>query len=224
MINAALFSGGKDSTLAIHKAFSLGIKVDLLITMVPQNPESYMFHFPNLEFTKLQAEAMGIKQFFASTSGNKEEELDDLERALRESGASSIITGAIASEYQASRVNAIAKKLGIEHIAPLWHMDQMEELEEVARNFDAIITAVSAEGFTESFLGKKIDNEMVAKIKALGRRYGVNAAFEGGEAETFVLDAPLFKRRIIVKKAEIKWHANSGIYIIKEAELADKDK
>ncbi|MEM3415818.1 MAG: TIGR00289 family protein [Candidatus Micrarchaeaceae archaeon] len=224
MINAALFSGGKDSTLAIHKAFSLGIKVDLLITIVPRNPESYMFHFPNLEFTKLQAEAMGIRQFFAGTSGNKEEELEDLEAAIRKSGAGRIITGAIASEYQASRVNAIARKLGIEHVAPLWHMDQIDELEEVAKNFEAIITAVSAEGLTESFLGKKIDAEMVAKIKALSGKFGINAAFEGGEAETFVLDAPLFKKRITIKNAEIKWHANSGVYIIKEAELSDKDK
>lgn len=219
MTNACLFSGGKDSVLALHKAIEIGIGIDLLITMMPKSRESYMFHFPNLEFTKLQAESLGIKQVLIVTEGAKEDELSDLEEALAKNNVKLLVTGAIASRYQADRINNIAVKLGIEHVAPLWHMDQLDELREVATKFDAIITSVSAEGLDESLLGKRIDSSVVEKIEKLSRRYGINPAFEGGEAESFVLDAPLFRKRIKIKKAHIEWHSGSGMYIIDDAEL-----
>jgi len=217
MANACLFSGGKDSVLALHKAFWLGVRVDLLITMAPKSRDSYMFHYPNIGFTKLQAEALGIRQVLVETEGAKEEELYDLEEALAKNNVATIVTGAIASRYQADRINKIASKLGIEHIAPLWHMDQMEELKEVAKNFEAIITSVSAEGLDESFLGRKIDDAVVGRIGEISRKYGINPAFEGGEAETFVLNAPLFRKGIKIKKAHIEWHSETGIYFIDDA-------
>ena len=56
----ALFSGGKDSTLAIVKARDKGHEVACLISMISKNPESYMFHVPNVHLTKLQAKAMDL--------------------------------------------------------------------------------------------------------------------------------------------------------------------
>ncbi len=64
MSNACLFSGGKDSTLALHKIVEKGIKIDLLITFLSENKFSYMFHYPNARQTELQAKALGIKQIF----------------------------------------------------------------------------------------------------------------------------------------------------------------
>ena len=223
MTSACLFSGGKDSTLALHRAASLGIRIDLLITMRSSNPDSYMFHYPNIGFTAMQADALGIRQVFASTEGKKEEELKDLEEALRASGAELLVTGATYSEYQGSRINSIAKKLGIEHLAPLWHINPLEELGEIAERFDAIITSVSAEGFDESFLGKKIDREMIGRLTDLNKRHGINMLFEGGEAESFVLDAPMFRKGIAIKSARKEYRGTSGRYIIKEAEFVDKD-
>ncbi len=223
MANACLFSGGKDSTMALHKAFELGIKVDLLITMKSKNPESYMFHYPNIELTALQAKALGIKQVFAETEGRKEEELKDLEDVLAKNNVKLLVTGATYSKYQADRINEIAKKLGIEHLAPLWHIDPIKELNEIAEKYEAIITSVSAEGLDESFLGKKIDKEMIAKLQELNRKHGINMLFEGGEAESFVLDAPLFKQKIAIKSAAKEYNGTSGRYLIKEADLVNKD-
>ena len=78
-----LFSGGKDSTLALHLAAEKE-EVVCLITVVSKNQESYMFHTPNIDVTVLQAEALGLPLVSVATEGQKEEELADLERAIAE--------------------------------------------------------------------------------------------------------------------------------------------
>lgn len=222
MANAVLFSGGKDSTLAYHKALAHGIPIDLLITMVSTSKESYMFHYPNVKFTEMQAEALGVRHIFADTEGKKEEELKDLAKVLKDNNVEFLVTGATYSKYQGDRVNHIAAELNIDHFAPLWHIDPEEELEEISKRFNAIITSVSAEGFDETFLGRRIDDDMIAKLRELNKKYGINMLFEGGEAESFVLDAPLFRKRIEIKRAHSEWTKDRGMYIIKSAKLVDK--
>lgn len=222
MANACLLSGGKDSTLALHKTIGMGIKIDLLISMMTKSKESYMFHYPNVKYTMLQAEALGIRQVFAETEGKKEEELADLERILTENDVKLLVTGATYSKYQGDRINNMAKALGIEHIAPLWHIEPRVELDEIAKDFEAIITAVASEGMDESMLGARIDESMIKKLEDLNRRYGINMLFEGGEAESFVLNAPLFKKRIVVERSHKEWNGNRGMLIIEQAKLVDK--
>ncbi|MGC8648488.1 MAG: diphthine--ammonia ligase [Candidatus Micrarchaeia archaeon] len=221
-IVAVLFSGGKDSTLALHKAFGQGLKPNLLITLNSENDYSFMFHKVNIDFTKLQAEALGIRQMLVPTKGEKEQELEDLERAIEESKASTLITGALASEYQKSRIERICSKLSVKHVAPLWHMDPRDELAEIARDYYAIVTQVSAEGLDESFLGSRIDENMISRLEKAKTQYGIHLAFEGGEAESFVLDAPLFRKMIEIKKARRSWDGKTGQYIIEEAVLKEK--
>ncbi|MGC8567652.1 MAG: diphthine--ammonia ligase [Candidatus Micrarchaeia archaeon] len=220
---ACLFSGGKDSMLALHKAYAQGLLTELLITMESENAFSYMFHKPSIAFTTLQAEALGIKQVFYYTKGEKEKELEDLEKALVEVGASKLITGAVASTYQKSRIEAICNKHGIELLSPLWGINPEEELMELASSYDVIITQVAAEGLDESLLGKRIDKDMALRLMDLSKKFGINPLFEGGEAESFVLDAPLFKKRIKIAKAEKVWKGDYGFYDIKEAYLTEKD-
>ena len=222
MSNACLYSGGKDSTLALHKAVKSGKKIDLLITMRPENQYSYMFHYPNIAYTSLQAETLGIRQVFADTKGEKELELADLERVLKENDVKLLVTGATYSSYQADRINNICKNLGIESVAPLWHIEPLEELNELASDFNAIITSVSAEGFDKSFLGARIDDGIIKRLQELNRRYKVNMLFEGGEAESFVLDAPLFSKKIIIEKAKTEWNGSTGRYMIEQAHLENK--
>lgn len=222
MSNACLYSGGKDSTLALHKAVKSGKKIDLLITMRPENEYSYMFHYPNTAYTSLQAEALGIRQVFADTKGEKELELIDLERVLKENDVKLLVTGATYSSYQADRINNICKNLGIESVAPLWHIEPLEELNELSSDFNAIITSVSAEGFDKSFLGARIDDKIIKRLQKLNSRYKVNMLFEGGEAESFVLDAPLFRKRIIIEKAKTEWDGSTGRYMIEQAHLESK--
>ncbi|MGI0141521.1 MAG: diphthine--ammonia ligase [Candidatus Micrarchaeales archaeon] len=224
MVNASLFSGGKDSVLALHKAIESGIEIDLLITMQSANEYSYMFHYPNIDATGLQAEALGIKQIIMRTEGKSETELLDLESALVDNEVNLVVSGAIASNYQKERLDKITKAHSIKSVTPLWGIKPEVELEEITQNFDSIITQVSAEGFDKSYLGAKIDNAMVEKLKDLNSKYGINMLFEGGEAETFVRDAPLFKKKIVIDQSDTVWQGQVGRYLITKAHLADKDK
>ena len=108
-----LFSGGKDSTLALHLAAEKE-EVACLITVVSKNKESYMFHTPNIDVTALQAEALGLPLVSVVTEGRKEEELADLEKAIAEAKSKfhidGIVTGAVESVYQASRVQRICNR------------------------------------------------------------------------------------------------------------------
>lgn len=223
---AVLFSGGKDSTMAAYKAIEEGWDVEYLVSMFSDNPDSYMFHVPNINLTELSSKAMGIPLLTAKTHGEKEKELDDLKRVLnelKEKGIEGIFAGALASTYQKSRIDNICNELGLESHAPLWHRDPQEYMEEIINlGFEVIITSVSAEGLDESWLGKKIDMDLLDEIIKLNKKYGMHMAFEGGEAETMVLDCPLFKKRIKIVEAENIWDRDSGYYLIKKAFLEDK--
>ncbi|MCL4383398.1 MAG: diphthine--ammonia ligase [Candidatus Marsarchaeota archaeon] len=219
---ACLFSGGKDSTLALHKIYESGKSIDLLITMVSENDFSYMFHKPNIKYTCLQADALCIKQVFANTLGQKEKELKDLESALEQNNVTELVTGAVASQYQKERVDKMCKKLNITHISPLWHIDPMNELNELANNFKVIITQISADGFDKEFLGATINQDIIHNLLKVHEKYNTNLLFEGGEAESFVLDAPLFKKQIKIIKAHKEFEGMVGQFKIDEAILINK--
>lgn len=223
---AVLYSGGKDSTMALYKAIEHGDNVKYLVSMVSDNPYSYMFHVPNIRWTQLSAKALGIPLIEGSTRGVKEEELEDLKRLLKVlvgHGIEVLYSGALYSNYQRSRIERICKEVGIGSRAPLWHVDPEEYMMEIiSLGFEVIVTSVAAEGLDKSWLGRKIDQRMVNDLKRLNRRFGVNLAFEGGEAETFVLDGPIFKKRIKILDFEKKWFDDSGILKIKDAILVDK--
>jgi len=222
----ALFSGGKDSCLAVYKAKNFH-EIACLITMIPKSEESYMFHVPNIHVTFFQAKAMGLPIMIRRTSGEKTLELTDLYRALkdaiREYGIEGVLTGAIRSIYQASNVQKICNKLGLWCFNPLWLKDQLKLLYEILdEGFTAIISGVYAYPLDESFLGKTIDANMIKRLEKLQQAYDLNIAGEGGEIETTVLDAPFFKKRIEIVDYEIKYRRYSGTFIIKDLRLTDK--
>jgi len=223
---AVLFSGGKDSTMAVYKAIEEDYDVEYLVSMLSDNPESYMFHVPNIHITDLSSEAMGIPLIKAKTHGVKEKELDDLKSVLnklKDKGVEAIFAGALASEYQKSRIDQLCKDLGLMSNAPLWHIDPKEYMEEIIDSgFEVIIISVSAEGLDESWLGRRINHELLEEIINLNSKYGMHMAFEGGEAETLVLDCPIFKKRIKIIESSNVWDRDSGYLMITKAELENK--
>jgi len=220
-----LYSGGKDSTLALMKAKEHH-DVVCLISIISENKESYMFHTPNIDVTELQAQAMGLALVRVTTKGEKEAELKDLKKAIKDAikrhKIEGIVTGAVRSTYQASRIQKICQELKLWVFNPLWLKDQVELLTEIrASGIKAIIGGVFAEALDESFLGKDISTVIPQLVKIAGEHH-INPAGEGGEIETTTLDAPVFKKKIVIEEFEKRFEKNSGTFIIKKARLAEK--
>jgi len=220
---SALFSGGKDSTYALYLLQQQGWEIASLLTVVPKVPDSYMFHYPNIRWTELQAEAMGIPIRHRESEGLKEKELEDVEALMREEDVDGFVCGAIASDYQWSRLNEICHRLGKPLHAPLWRKDQVMLLEDMVHaGFRFIIAGVYAQGFDEGWLGKVINDQSIRELEKLREKHRISPSGEGGEIETFVLDGPNFSKRIRIEEAETHWERHSGQYLIKSAVLEEK--
>lgn len=220
---ASLFTGGKDSTYATHLATEGGDDVAYLVTMHPRRSDSWMFHTVNIHLAKMVAEAIGIDHVAAATSGEKERELDDLKRVLGGLDVDGVVSGAIASTYQRSRVDRICDELGMEHNIPLWRRDARKLLEEMlVADLVIVVTAVAARGLDQRWLGRVLDSAAVTELAELHRRFGVDVCGDGGEMETLVLDAPWFRSRLEITKARMVWDGGSGCYLVDGARFRPK--
>lgn len=209
-----LFSGGKDSTYSALLAKKEGYEISCLISLWSKNKDSFMFHTPAIELTKKQSECMKIPLIIQETEGEKENELKDLEKAIKlavkKYGIKGVVTGAVESVYQASRVQKICNKLKIECFNPLWQKNQIEILEDLIKNnFEVVISGVAAYPLDKKWVGRAIDKKFVEEIRVLSDKYKINPAGEGGEFESLVVNCPLFKKRLNVEVENVFGEGNA---------------
>jgi len=221
-----LFSGGKDSVYAMYKAMQEH-DIVCLITVVSKNPESFMFHTPNIELTEIQSKALDIPIISIVSSGIKEKELDDLKevinRTIKKFNIDGIVTGSVESVYQSTRIQKICNELNIWCFNPIWLIDQIDLLEKmVEKGFRIIITGVFAQPFDKKWLGREIDYETIQDLKDLANKYDINPAGEGGEIETFVIDGPIFKKKIEILKTNKEYSDYSGTLLIEKLKVVEK--
>ena len=135
-----------------------------------------------------------------------------------------VVTGAVQSSYQKERIDRLCDKLGMKSVAPLWHQDPLEIMKELIRlKFTVIIVGVYAFGLDQTWLGREINSETLEKLVELHEKYQISLVGEGGEYESLVLDAPIYKKRLEIIEAETSYENNSGVLVVKEAKLVDKD-
>jgi diphthine-ammonia ligase len=225
---AALYSGGKDSTFAISRAQEIGHRVVCLITMHPIADDSTLFHYPNSWVTEFLADAMQIPIVGFQVSGrSKEDEITALEEAIVQVkslyGIDGIVHGGISSNYQKQAFEQICVRQGIAVVAPLWNSDPDRYISElVNQGFHIIIAGVSTMGLDKKWLGRELDKESIAKLVSIGKKCGFNLTFEGGEAETLVIDCPLYRKKLQINAAKPYWDGQRGIFEILDVVLVEK--
>ena len=222
---ASLFSGGKDSAYATHVAKKQGHEIKCLLSVFPKSDESHLLHHPNIQWTKLQSESMNIPQLtITSNSDQTDDELiilkSLLQTAKEQYQIEGLVHGGIKSKFQKDKFENICSKLNLAVIAPLWGTEPEEYMKELLdSDFDFILTTVSSDGLDDSWLGKVISKSDVISLKSLSEKFGFNLNFEGGEAETFVINCPLFSNSIKINKFQKQWDGYRGRFEIVDAEL-----
>jgi diphthine-ammonia ligase len=220
---AALFSGGKDSAYAVYLAQSRGWEVAKLVTMVPEKGESYMFHVPNIHLCGMLAGAMGIPHETFPTQGEEELELEDLRKAITGLGVKGIVSGAIASDYQHTRIDRLCHELGLVSYSPLWRWNQEAVLRGVlAAGFSVMVVGVYADGMGKEWLGRMLDEQSLRELGELSGKNRMNISGEGGEFETLVLGGPNFAKRVEIVESESVWQGTHGELIVRKARLIKK--
>lgn len=225
---AALYSGGKDSTFAISCAQDLGHRVACLITMHPIADDSALFHYPNSWVTEYLADAMQIPLMAFRVSGcSKEDEVNALEEAIVRVksiyGIEGIVHGGISSNYQKQAFEQVCVRQRIAAVAPLWNSEPERYVTElVKRGFRIIIAGVSTMGLDKGWLGRELDKEAIDKLMSVSKKCGFNLTFEGGEAETLVIDCPLYCKRLQINAATTYWDGQRGIFEIRDVALVEK--
>ncbi|MBI2581002.1 diphthine--ammonia ligase [Candidatus Woesearchaeota archaeon] len=228
---AVMYSGGKDSNYAVQYALEKGWNVRYLLSVKPTRTDCYLFHFATVEHTPLQAEALGLKHYLLSCSvADPKKEAAIVEKFVAEKQKSAaerveaVILGG--TGLQATQIRSIQEALmpyGVEVFAA--HSGEDHETvfrKMLEEGFEIVVTQVAAEG-APKWLGKTITKQNFEELKKDSERYGFHLGFEGGHADTFVVDAPMFKKRILVEKTErVMEGAYSGHVVIKKPGLANK--
>lgn len=228
---AVLFTGGKDSCLALLKAKQQGFEIKYLLAILPTSHDSWMWHKPSLALLKAQARALEIplvvQKSKTQKEKEKEKEVEDLEKLLKKikGKVNYIITGGVASKYQKSRIEKIAEKLNLKSFNPLWGMNAQDLWKEALQNnFKIILTKICCEGIPSEWLCKTIDSEKLKELIQSSKKYGFSLEFEGGDAETAVLDMPLFRKTIEINGDARSETAYRHFLIIKKVKLKKKQK
>lgn len=220
---AAMYSGGKDSTFALYLAEQMGHEVAYLVSIVPADRASWMFHTPNLDVVPAMSEALGIPLVSVTSDGTEQGDLDALRRSLSDLDIDGVVTGAVWSDYQWDRINLVCGDLDLRVLSPLWRKDQdLVYSEIVDSGIDAVIVGVSAEGLDGDWLGRHLDADCKKDLIGLRDRYGVSIIGEGGEFESMTLDSPLHSKRVEIVRSETECTRSSGTLTVTEYVLRDK--
>ncbi len=221
----SLFSGGKDSTFAIYLAQKQGHEVTCLLSIFTKSDESHLLHYPNLQWTKLQSQSMNIPQLtINSKSDETADELSALEKLLQNAKdqfhIEGLVHGGIKSQFQKEKFESLCSKLDLVAVTPLWNTEPEQYMNDLLdSNFVFIMITVSSDGLDDTWLGKLISKSDITTLKHLSDKFGFNLNFEGGEAETFVVDCPLFSKSIKINQAKKIWDGYRGRFEIMDAGL-----
>ncbi len=218
------WTGGKDGCLSLYKAISQGWNVRYLLSFWNMNRQGA--HEVNPDLLSAQAEAMGIpliRTGFASYEVEFKRVFRDLNEKESEKNNGTKITSAVFGHIETHDrlVERICEELEIELVMPIWKMNSEEIVKEVvAAGFDVILVSVKADILGQEWLGRKIDERFIADLRATDG--SIDPCGENGEFHTFVLDGPIFKKRLKIARSEAT--KREGLWFLDVKEFAVEEK
>jgi uncharacterized protein (TIGR00290 family) len=189
-----MWSGGKDSALALDRARRSGINVARLISFYDSVTRRVRFHATRVEMLEAQATAIGIDMHAIPTTwAEMEASLNRELASLHEEGFAGVVFGDIhlaeVRHWYETRVAAA----GLQHVEPIWGEPPQALLAEfVSSGGRAVLTCVELAKLDESWLGRVTDTQFAAEIL----KTGVDACGENGEYHSFAFASPVFKRPV----------------------------
>lgn len=217
----AFLSGGKDSVLSMHLAHNQGVKITGIMTMIPEDQESMLYHTHNINLVKTIAEVTGLN--WIPISASKDREIEALTEALSKQRSEYLITGGIESNFQKKKFDNACKETGMEHYAPIWGITHENLYQKILENkLDVIIVSVAALGLGEEWLGRHLDKKSIEELLGLAKKYRFNAVGEGGDLDTLVLDGPLYANKLEPIESKRIWYGDRGTLEIPELRIIEK--
>lgn len=225
-VATVLFTGGKDSVYALHRAVWDGLEVRVLASIVPHYKYSMLYHQPNYTLLLAQAQALSTPLETIGLADPQREELalkSLLQRVKRYYNIKVVVTGGIRSAFQRNAFKRVAEALGLDLYAPTWGVKDEEYMEDLLRNnINFMIVSITSMGIPHNILGRTITGDDINRLARLSKKYGFNLSFEGGEAETAVVDAPLFKYKLDVRGEVVEVSEFEAYFEIKKVIIHKK--
>lgn len=197
---AVLFSGGKDSTFAIDWAIKQGHEIAYLLSVKPTRKDCYLFHYATVEHTTQLASQLGLKHILVPCDvADPKLEAQIVADVVKENPVDAVILGGTGlQETQLRSVKEALQVIGVKSFASHAGLDHETVFKEIlAKGYEVTITQVASAGLM-AWLGKTVTRENFAQLKADSEKYGFHIGFEGGYADTFVTDGPIFKQKIVL--------------------------
>lgn len=210
----AFSSGGKDSMYALYLALNNEINVDYLL-FVKNGSKA---HRLNSWLLELVSETLEIP----AVTTNKD--MPAIRKTLQKLKADMIISGVMITPEHMDWYHEICEPIQVEHYAPLWGKKPLVELTEIENlGFQTIIIEVDASmGSSKNWIGKKIEKPIIQEMEKLEKEQKINSSGELGAYHTFVLDCPLYKKKINILDSEIFAENSKRYFVIKNASLQSK--
>lgn len=211
------WSGGKDSALSLYEILRSGKYdvVNLHTTFDGELKRVGMHGIPEI-LIEQQADAIGIpleKIFLPKDKSNKSYEavMQQFCESQKAKGISKFIYGDIFLEDLRQYREKQLEKVGLEAVFPIWGQDTYTLAHAfVNYGFKTLICCASSKHFTNSIMGKTIDNHFIENLPA-----GVDPCGENGEFHTFTYDGPIFKAPLAF---------NTGGSILKHYDIKSTDQ
>lgn len=223
MKNAAmLWTGGKDSALALWEAGRDGFDVRCLVTFAPPQPD-FLAH--PLAFMKLQAEALGLSHQVLPVREPFEEGYETHLRTMRnEMGIEAVVTGDIAEVNGAPNwIRERSQPVGMEVHTPLWGRNRRILLEQLlSQRFTVRFSCAKKRWLTESWVGRTLNEAAIDELQTIRERNGLDLCGEEGEYHTLVTDGPQFSRAIQVQSYSVRTAESLAFMEIHQQTLAPK--